>query len=199
MARSRSPRVRRMPRSRATLFSGASACPGSFGGPHRRPGRAPQGHAGWRPRRQRAGWRLSRCCLALGATVHTTRREVAAAKFFVGHCQTVLKPGEIITSATFPVARQAAYVKFLNPAARYALVGVFAARAADGSPRVAVTGARADGAFRWREAETALTEPSSPRGYEASLSRPMVYRRTCSQTPRTGGTLRRCWPAGQSP
>jgi carbon-monoxide dehydrogenase medium subunit len=95
-------------------------------------------------------------CLALGATVHTTRREVAAAEFFVGDRRTVLEPGEIVTAAAFPVAGRAAYVKFLNPAARYAMVGVFAAVAADGSPRVAVTGARVHGAFRWREAETAL-------------------------------------------
>jgi carbon-monoxide dehydrogenase medium subunit len=95
-------------------------------------------------------------CLALGATVHTTKREVAAMELFVGHCRTVLEPGEIIIDVTFPVARRSAYVKFLNPAARYAMVGVFAAVAADGSPRIAVTGARADGAFRWREAETAL-------------------------------------------
>src|SRR5262249_41461787 len=33
-------------------------------------------------------------CLALGATVHTTTREVAATEFFVGHCRTVLEPGE---------------------------------------------------------------------------------------------------------
>jgi carbon-monoxide dehydrogenase medium subunit len=95
-------------------------------------------------------------CLALGATVRTTRRDVAAAEFFVGDRRTVLEPGEIVTAASFPVAGRAAYVKFLNPAARYAMVGVFAALAADGSPRVAVTGARAPGAFRWREAETAL-------------------------------------------
>jgi aerobic carbon-monoxide dehydrogenase medium subunit len=126
-------------------------------------------------------------CLALGATVHTTRREVAAAEFFVGHCQTVLEPGEIITSATFPVTRRAAYVKFLNPAARYAMVGVFAALAADGSPRVAVTGARADGAFRWREAETALTDafvaerlrgvPLSPDRLLEDLFADAAYRR----------------------
>jgi carbon-monoxide dehydrogenase medium subunit len=95
-------------------------------------------------------------CLALGAAVHTTGREVAAARFFVGDRRTVLEPGEIVTAVTFPVARQAAYVKFLNPAARYAMVGVFAARVADGSPRIAVTGARAHGVFRWREAEAAL-------------------------------------------
>src|SRR5262244_2799858 len=92
---------------------------------------------------ERAGDYLA-ACLALGATVHTTRREVAATEFFVGHCRTVLEPGEIITAVTFPLARQSAYVKFLNPASRYAMVGVFAAVAADESPRIAVTGARAD-------------------------------------------------------
>jgi carbon-monoxide dehydrogenase medium subunit len=96
-------------------------------------------------------------CLALHATVHTTERRVAAEQFFVGDRLTLLGPGEIVTAATFPVAREAAYVKFLNPAARYAMVGVFAARGADGNPRVAVTGARAHGAFRWREAEAVLT------------------------------------------
>src|SRR5262247_1355644 len=95
--------------------------------------------------------------LALGATVHTTKREVAATEFFVGHCRTVLEPGEIITAVTFPVVQLSAYVKFLNPASRYAMVGVFVAVAADGSPRIAVTGARVDGAFRWLEAETALS------------------------------------------
>ena len=95
-------------------------------------------------------------CLALGVTVHTTRRDVTAAEFFVGDRETVLEPGEIVTAATFPPVERAAYVKFLNPAARYAMVGVFAALGADGTPRVAVTGARPDGAFRWREAEAAL-------------------------------------------
>src|SRR5215510_11377482 len=70
-------------------------------------------------------------CLALGAMVHTTKHEVAATEFFVGHCRTVLEPGEIITAVTFPVARLSAYVKFLNPASRYAMVGVFAAVAED--------------------------------------------------------------------
>ncbi|AFM27992.1 FAD binding domain-containing protein [Desulfomonile tiedjei] len=95
-------------------------------------------------------------CLALGATVHTTERDLAAAEFFSGPGRTVLEPGEIITAVTFPVPVKAAYVKFLNPAARYPMAGVFAALAADGRPRLAVTAARADGAFRWREAEAAL-------------------------------------------
>src|SRR5262249_13091654 len=77
-------------------------------------------------------------CLALGATVHTTKREVAATEFFVDPCRTVLEPGEIITAVTFPVVRLSAYVKFLNPASRYAMVGVFAAVAADRSPPIPV-------------------------------------------------------------
>jgi aerobic carbon-monoxide dehydrogenase medium subunit len=95
-------------------------------------------------------------CLALAATMHTTRRDVAAAEFFVGDRRTVLERGEIVTAATFPVVERAAYVKFLNPATRYAMVGVFAALGVNGDPRVALTGARSDGAFRWREAEVAL-------------------------------------------
>lgn len=96
-------------------------------------------------------------CLALGATVRTTARSLAAAELFTGDRRTALEPGEIVTEVSFPVTARAAYVKFLNPAARYAMVGVFAALAADGSPRVAVTGARADGAFRWVDAERALS------------------------------------------
>src|SRR6266542_795872 len=60
-------------------------------------------------------------CLALEATVHTTARSVAATDFFLGDHRTVLEPGEIVIGADFPVARQAGYVKFLNPAARYAM------------------------------------------------------------------------------
>jgi carbon-monoxide dehydrogenase medium subunit len=95
-------------------------------------------------------------CLALGATVHTTGRDLAAAEFFAGSGRTVLEPGEIVTAVTFPVPATAAYVKFLNPAARYAMAGVFVALAEEGRPRLAVTAARMDGAFRWREAEAAL-------------------------------------------
>jgi carbon-monoxide dehydrogenase medium subunit len=125
-------------------------------------------------------------CLALDAAVHTTSRDIASAEFFAGDGRTVLEPGEIITAATFSIARQAAYVKFLHPAARYAMAGVFAAVAPDGRPSVAVTGARADGAFRWREAETALADTFaaealrgiclSPDGVEEDLFADAAYR-----------------------
>jgi aerobic carbon-monoxide dehydrogenase medium subunit len=113
-------------------------------------------------------------CLALDATLHTTKRDIAATDFFVGDRQTTLEHGEIVTSATFPLAQRASYVKFLNPAARYAMVGVFAAVVTDGSPRVAVTGARMDGAFRWYDAEKAVAAsflPERLRGVRLSNER----------------------------
>jgi aerobic carbon-monoxide dehydrogenase medium subunit len=95
-------------------------------------------------------------CLALDATLRTTKRDIASAEFFIGDRRTALEPGEIVTSVSFPLPPRASYVKFLNPAARYAMVGVFTAVVSDGSARMAVTGARVDGAFRWLDAEKAL-------------------------------------------
>lgn len=94
-------------------------------------------------------------CLALGATIKTDRREVAAADFFTGLFETDLGDDEIIVSVSFPKPEKAAYVKFDNPASRYALVGVFVAKTASG-PRVAVTGAGQDGVFRVPAMEQAL-------------------------------------------
>jgi carbon-monoxide dehydrogenase medium subunit len=111
-------------------------------------------------------------CLGLGAVVQTTTRDVDADRFFVRDRGTALEPGEIVIAASFPIPRQAAYIKFLNPAARYAMVGVFAARLADGSPRVAITGARSRGAFRWRDAERALLAEFTPEALkDVHLSR----------------------------
>jgi carbon-monoxide dehydrogenase medium subunit len=69
---------------------------------------------------------------------------------------TALEEGEIITGVTFPVPQKAAYVKFNQPASRFALTAVFVAKFADGV-RVAVTGASNNGVFRWAEAEKALS------------------------------------------
>ncbi len=92
--------------------------------------------------------------LALGATIRTTARTIAADDFFTGMFETALSEGEIITGVTFPVPEKAAYAKFPNPASRYAMVGVFVARFA-GSVRVAVTGA-APCVFRAPALEEAL-------------------------------------------
>ena len=97
--------------------------------------------------------------LGLGATVVTSEREIAGDDFFTGMFETALAPGEIITAVRFPVPKRAAYVKFPNPASRYAVVGVFIAETADGV-RVAVTGA-APCVFRVAEMEAALARDFS--------------------------------------
>jgi carbon-monoxide dehydrogenase medium subunit len=94
--------------------------------------------------------------LGLGATVVTSKREIAADDFFQGMFTTALEEDEIIVRFDFPVPSKAAYAKFANPASRYAMAGVFVAVTGDGV-RVAVTGAGADGVFRWSDAEAALS------------------------------------------
>jgi len=108
--------------------------------------------------------------LASNALIRTNARDIDADSFFEGMFATALEPGEIITQIVFPVPDAAAYVKFAQPASRFALVGVFVARFFDGV-RVAVTGASGDGVFRWTEAEEALTADFKPDAL-ASLSAP---------------------------
>lgn len=78
--------------------------------------------------------------LGLGATVHTDRRDIAADDFFKGLYETALEPGELVTAVGFARPQRAAYVKFKQPASRFALVGVFVSQGPKGV-RVAVTGA----------------------------------------------------------
>ena len=98
--------------------------------------------------------------LGLGATITTTKGSHAADKFFKGLYETALKPGEIITSVSFPVPRRAAYMKFKNQASRFAIVGVFVADMGNGV-RVAVTGA-GPVVFRQAEMEKALSSKFAP-------------------------------------
>ncbi|AST32025.2 FAD binding domain-containing protein [Ralstonia solanacearum] len=93
--------------------------------------------------------------LGLNATVVTERRDIAADDFFRGMYETALAPDELITEVQFPVPDQAAYVKFRNPASRFALVGVFVSRKGS-RVRVAVTGA-APCVFRCAPLEQALS------------------------------------------
>lgn len=92
--------------------------------------------------------------LGLGATVITQQREISADDFFVEMFETALEPGEIIKAVRFPVPKRAAYIKFPQPASRYALVGVMVSEGSDGV-RVAVTGA-ASSVFRVSAMEQAL-------------------------------------------
>ena len=92
--------------------------------------------------------------VGLGASVVTSKRKIPADQFFTGIYETALEPGEIITSVSFPVPKRASYMKFKNPASRYAMVGVFVAETG-GSVRVAVTGA-GPCVFRLPDMEKAL-------------------------------------------
>ena len=102
--------------------------------------------------------------LGLGATVHTNKRTIAGEAFFTGLFETALDPGELIVAVSFPAVQKAAYVKYKQPASRFALVGVFVCQAA-GGVRVAVTGARGS-VFRATEVEQALVKNFTP---EAAL------------------------------
>jgi carbon-monoxide dehydrogenase medium subunit len=97
--------------------------------------------------------------LGLGATIVTTKREIAGDDFFTGMFETALGPDEILTAVKFPKPQACAYQKFRNPASRYAIVGVFVARTGSGV-RVAVTGA-GPCVFRVPEMEAALAKSFS--------------------------------------
>ena len=99
--------------------------------------------------------------LGLNATVVTDRRRIAADDFFLGMYETALEPDELIVAVEFPVPQRAAYEKFHNPASHFALTGVFVAQLADGSVRVAITGA-ASSVFRATALEDALKASFTP-------------------------------------
>lgn len=98
--------------------------------------------------------------VGLNATVRTDRREIAADDYFTDLFETALEEGEIVTAVSFPKPVRAAYMKFPNPASRYAIVGVFVAQTS-GGVRVAVTGA-GPCVFRVAEMETALSANFAP-------------------------------------
>jgi carbon-monoxide dehydrogenase medium subunit len=78
--------------------------------------------------------------LGSGAVIVTNTREIAADDFFQGMFETALDEGEIVIAVRFPIPDKANYQKFVQPASRFALVGVFVAQSGT-DVRVAVTGA----------------------------------------------------------
>jgi aerobic carbon-monoxide dehydrogenase medium subunit len=109
--------------------------------------------------------------LGLGATVHTNQRTISGDSFFTGLLETALKPGELITAVSFPTGAKAAYIKFKQPASRFALVGVFVSEGA-GHVRVAVTGAGNAGVFRVKDMEKKLGEKFAPEAIAKSKVSP---------------------------
>ena len=104
-------------------------------------------------------------CLALDAVINTSSRKIKSSIFFKGMFETTLKAGELIQSVEFQVPEKSCYVKFPNPASRYAIVGVYIAKYKSGVS-VAVTGAKSY-VYRCKEIEEALNSNFS----ESSLNK----------------------------
>ena len=103
--------------------------------------------------------------LALGATINTNRRSIGAGDFFKSSFETSLDHSELITSVSFPIAEKAAYIKFQQPASRFALVGIFVAKLKD-RVGVAVTGC-GQKVFRMPEFEAALAKRFEERALDS--------------------------------
>ncbi|MGI8525559.1 MAG: FAD binding domain-containing protein [Pseudolabrys sp.] len=108
--------------------------------------------------------------LALGATIHTSKRDIEVDKFIVGTFTTALEEGEIIVAVSFPVPEQAAYIKFINSSSRFSIVGIFVGRRGD-FVRVGVTGA-GHYAFRCAPLENALSAKFTPDAARAVIIPP---------------------------
>jgi aerobic carbon-monoxide dehydrogenase medium subunit len=94
--------------------------------------------------------------LGLGAMVVTDKRRIPADDFFTGLYETARQSAEILTRIEFPIPDSAGYAKFMSPASRFSIAGVFVSRTGK-TVRVAVTGAGSGGVFRATELEAALT------------------------------------------
>ncbi len=105
--------------------------------------------------------------LALGATIKTNKRAIAADDFFKGLFTTALADGEIITAVAFPLPAKGGYAKMAHPASRFALTGVFVARMKSGDVRAAATGASSNGVMRVPAIEQALKANWSPAALDS--------------------------------
>ena len=109
--------------------------------------------------------------LALGATIVTDKREIAADQFFRGMFETALEPGELITSIKFPIPAGP-----VTPKSLMRLRGLpwsaCSRRNFETGIRVAVTGA-SPAVFRVPAFETALSrrfEPDAMNGHGIDAS-----------------------------
>jgi carbon-monoxide dehydrogenase medium subunit len=109
--------------------------------------------------------------LALGGTIKTDKRSIAADDYFQGLFTTALEQGELITEVELPIPEKSAYEKFRNPASRYAIVGVFVAKFPSGV-RLAITGAGQNGVFRHTEMEKALSANFAPAAIASIVTPP---------------------------
>lgn len=89
------------------------------------------------------------------AIVVTTQQRIPADAFFTGMFSTALAHNELITGVLFSQVAQGCYLKFEQPASRFAMAGVAVTRAHKKQVRVAITGL-GYGVMRWQAAEQAL-------------------------------------------
>ncbi len=78
--------------------------------------------------------------LALKSNLISNNRIIKNEDFFTGMFETLLEENEILTSIEYEIPEYFKYVKFPNPASKYAIVGVAIAKYQD-KVRVAITGA----------------------------------------------------------
>ena len=78
--------------------------------------------------------------LALNANIVTNNREINNKEFFTNMFETCLEENEIITEINFEIPGFFNYIKFPNPASRYAIVGVAIAKY-ENKVSVAISGA----------------------------------------------------------
>ncbi|QMU29299.1 FAD binding domain-containing protein [Adhaeribacter radiodurans] len=101
--------------------------------------------------------------LAADATIEVVgsegKRSLKATEFFTGLFSTALQENEIITAIRIPIPAEgfkSIYLKFENPASRFAIVGCAVLRYADRKTNIAFTGV-ADFAFRDAGAEQVIS------------------------------------------
>ncbi|MCB0640020.1 MAG: xanthine dehydrogenase family protein subunit M [Phaeodactylibacter sp.] len=111
-----------------------------------------------------ADWPAALLAANAQVTIHNKdgRRTVDIDQFFKGFYETAVEEGEIITSINIPKTaanQHSTYVKFKQPASRFALVGCAAAVEVEGgvvkSARIGITGV-GDSAYRAQNVEKAL-------------------------------------------
>ena len=102
--------------------------------------------------------------VALNGTVFTDRRQLPADEFFTGLFSTALEPDEVVLGVQFPCTQQAHYIKFEQPASRFAMTGVAVAQVGS-AVRVAVTGL-GSGIYRWAAAEQGLQRRLAPEALQ---------------------------------
>ena len=97
--------------------------------------------------------------LSLKSEIKTNKRTINGNDFFLGMFETALNEDEILIQIDFEIPTLFQYIKFSNPASRYAIVGVALSKY-NNEVRIGITGA-AHKPFRAKEIESSLSNDFS--------------------------------------